>query len=73
MNFEYVPKFVEYGQVSLLIKHPDSGRDELLRFENLFDMEICASVRPYIPMDTWVELSEMLYETMAVLNPKHIF
>jgi hypothetical protein len=73
MYFEYVTNFVDHGQVSLLIKHPDSARDELLRFENLDDMEICAGLRSYIPLSIWIELSEMLFETLAVHNPKHIF
>lgn len=71
--YKYTCKFIGEGNVGLLIEHPDSARDELLTFEGYDDMEACAIARPYIPIDTWKELSAMFRETQAQHNPAHIF
>lgn len=73
MTYEYEPNFVDGGKVSLLVKHPDRSKDELLVFEDLDDMEACAIARPYIPLATWETVSAMYMETQAQHNPKHIF
>ena len=73
MAYKYTSRFIGDGKVGLLIEHLESERDELLEFEGLDDMEACAIARPYIPMETWKELSEMFRETQAHVNPGHIF
>lgn len=73
MAFEYVPNFLEDGGVSLLVKHPDPAKDELLKFNDYDDMEACAIARPYIPMETWETLSAMYLENQAKVNPVNIF
>lgn len=70
-QFEYEEQFIEGGKIGLLLKHPDSSRDEVLTFENFDDMEACAIARPYIPRSIWEKLCTMMEETMAFHDPKH--
>lgn len=72
-NFKYLPQFIDGGRVGLEIKHPNPSKDELLIFETLDDMEICAGVRTYIPLEVWATMAKMYSESQSFHNPKHIF
>ena len=74
MTFTYEAKLVaDECKVRLLIKHPDKNKDEILTFQTLEDMEICAELRTYIPLNIWKMLVDMLVESFAFYQPKYIF